>query len=73
MTVNERARCPQRAQLFAEELDKIFNKANNNDNRRACQSDEKQDGEELHAEVRESVHIRYFTSAATLCNVIVSI
>lgn len=60
-------------QLFAEELNKILDKADNDDNCRARQSDEKQDGEELHAEVRESVHRFDFTSAAILCNVIVSI
>lgn len=60
-------------QLFAVELRKILDKADNNYNGRACQANEKQHGKELRAEVRESVHRFDFTSAATLCNVIVSI
>lgn len=42
--------------LFAKELSQIFDEAENDDNGGACQSNEKQHGEEMRTEVRESVH-----------------
>jgi hypothetical protein len=57
LPVNEGTQYTETAQLFAEKLSQIFDKAENDNNRRAGQSDEEEDGEKLHSEVRDRIHM----------------
>lgn len=66
-TVNGKFR---RRALFAEELGEILYKAENDDDGRACQSDEKHNCEDVHAEVRHCVHAAILPALPRLANII---
>lgn len=44
------------AWLLAKEFAQVFNKADNNDHRRAGEADEKEIRQQMHAEIDESAH-----------------
>jgi len=45
------------ARLLTEELMQVFNKADDHDNRGACQPDEEEIGQQVHDEIDELAHI----------------
>ena len=54
------------AQLVAEKLVQILDEADDNDDRRARHSDEKEVGQEVHSEVDESAHTSILPRSVSL-------